>query len=189
MHALSTSVGLLEPSERQSWSLPEQYSQLTPREQTDAVRASVLLYLQAHGSAAKSVLARELDSARPETIQRALDFLATTQQIYLDATSGSRDPTYHSNGRLAHSSGQRTVDCIRFQYAIRSYDDRWAGKAITITQYAVMPSGDKRPLGGIRIDQEDVHELVKELNATIIALHEAQDEQRSRRVRLPPKGE
>lgn len=155
---------------------------MTPKEQTSTLRASILLYLQAHGSAAKSVLTREMHAARPETIQRALDFLSTTQQVYLDATSGSRDPTYHSNGRLAHASGQRTIDCIRFQYVIRSYDDRWAGKAITVTQFAVMPSGDKKPLGGIRIDQEDVPELLKGLEETVTALREAQDSTRLRRV-------
>jgi hypothetical protein len=179
-----------EPTEqtgRMSWALPERYPRLTSREQATAIRASILLYLQAHGSAAKSVLIRELHVARPETVQKALDFLSTTQQVYLDATSGSRDPTYHSNGRLAHASGQRTVDCIRFQYVIRSYDDRWAGKAITVTQYAVMPSGDKKPLGGIRVDQEDVPELMKGLEETVAALRASQADAQLRRI-VPSRG-
>lgn len=168
--------------ERAPWALPEKYAKLSPKEQSVAVRAAILHYLRERGSAAKSAIAAAVGPVRPETIQRALDFLATTQQIYLDATSGSRDPTYHSNGRLAHASGQRVIDCIRFQYVIRSYDDRWAGKAITVTQYAVTPSGETRPLGGIRIDQEDMPELLRGIEQTIQALRQAQESFRSRQA-------
>ena len=170
-------------SQRRPWALPEQYSSLPAREQADALRTAVRLYLQAHGSAAKWVIHRDLRPPRPETLQKALDYLSTTQQIYLDATSGSRDPTYHSNGRLAHPSGQRTIDCIRFQYVIRSYDDRWAGKAVTITQHAVMPSGDRKPLGGIRVDREDVPELIRGLQDTLAALYETGETSRMVRPR------
>jgi hypothetical protein len=173
MQTLTESDNDTSGSTRQPWTLPVQYVHLTSREQAAALRSSILLYLQAHGSAAKSVLVSEIRPPRQDTFQRALDFLATTQQVYLDSTSGSRDPTYHSNGRLAHPSGQRVIDCIRYQYAIRSYDDRWAGKTVTITQYAVLPSGEKRPVGGIRIDREDVRTLIEGLKGTIEALEEA----------------
>lgn len=164
--------------QRHPWTLPVQYAQMTSREQAAALRSSILLYLQAHGSAAKSVMVAEIRPPRQDTFQRALEFLATTQQIYLDSTSGSRDPTYHSNGRLAHPSGQRVIDCLRYQYAIRSYDDRWAGKTVTVTQYAVLPSGEKRPVGGIRVDREDVRTLIEGLQGTIDALQDGGSESR-----------
>lgn len=62
---------------------------------------------------------------------------------------------------------------MRYQYAIRSYDDRWAGKTVTITQYAVLPSGEKRPVGGIRVDREDIRTLIDGLKGTFEALEES----------------
>jgi hypothetical protein len=153
-----------------AWALPVKYPELAPTEQAKALRRAILSYLQAHGSAAKSVLVKELRVPRPDTLQKALDYLATTQQIYFEATSGSRDRIYCSNGRLAHPEAERIVDCGKIQYSIRSYNDRWAGVAITITQYAVQPSGEKKPVGGIRIDWRDIGALVEALGKGQVGL-------------------
>lgn len=154
----------------QKWSLPERYNELPPHEQARVLRSAILAYLRAHGSAAKSVLVKELSAPRADTLQKALDYLSTTQQIYCDDTSGSRDRVYSSNGRLAHPGGERIVDCGRVQYAIRAYNDRWAGIALTITQYAVEPSGEKRPIGGIRVDLRDASTLLQAFTASSAAL-------------------
>lgn len=170
---------------RRPWTLPEKYAELPSREQSAVLRSSILLYLREHGSAARSVMLKDVAPPRADTFYKALDHLATTQQIYLDSTSGSRDPTYRSNGRLAHPSGQRTIDCIRYHYVIRSYDDRWAGKAVTITQYAVLPSGDKNVVGGIRVDREDLPELVRGIKETYEALLDPPEIPRIARHRDP----
>jgi len=157
-------------TENRTWVLPEDYIQLAPLEQVAELRACVLAYLNAHGSAAKSVIARGIGVRRPDTFNKALDYLATTQQLYVDSAAGSKDPIYYSNGRLAHPTGQASLDCGRYTYTIRAYDDRLAGKTLTITQYAVLPSGDRKALGGIRLDWEDLDGLVDKLKQTSRAL-------------------
>lgn len=160
MHTLNNRDKHTEDEPPGPWALPVRYDELTPSEQAKALRASILSYLQAHGSAAKSVLVKELGAPRPDTLQKALDYLSTTQQIYFEATSGSRDRIYYSNGRLAHPGAERLVDCGKIVYAVRSYNDRWAGAAVTITQYAIQPTGDRKPVGGIRIDWRDMREVI-----------------------------
>lgn len=159
-----------------SWALPEGYTQLPPLEQVKELRSAIKSYLEANGSAAKSVIYRDILARRTDTFNRALDYLATTQQIYVDSAAGSRDPIYYSNGRLAHQGGQTTLDCGRYAYVIRAYDDRLAGKSITITQYAVLPSGDRNPLGGLRLDWQDLGGLIERLQQTAAALSESSAE-------------
>ena len=154
------------------WVLPEDYTQLPPLEQVQELRSAILAYLQAHGSAAKSLIAKEIGVRRPDTFTKALDYLATTQQIYVDWAAGSRDPIYYSNGRLAHPSSQTSLNCGRYEYVVRAYDDRLAGKAVTVTQYALLPSGDRRALGGIRLDWQDLEGLIKRLQTTFVSLRE-----------------
>jgi len=170
MHTLNEPVNDTADNEVAPWALPVRYNELSPIEQAKALRAAVLAYLQARGSAAKSILVKELAVPRADTLQKALDYLSATQQIYLDATSGSRDRIYHSNGRLAHPGAERIVDCGKIQYVIRSYNDRWAGQALTITQYAVQPSGERNPVGGIRVDWRDVEALAPALRESKTAL-------------------
>jgi hypothetical protein len=140
-----------------------------------------LSYILAHGSAAKSVIAREIGVRRPDTFSKALDHLAITQQIYVDTAAGSKDPIYYSNGRLAHPGSQTTLDAGRYQYAIRAYDDRLAGKSVTITQYAVLPSGDRRALGGIRLDWQDLSGLIQKLQETSTSLRDYRESRDSSR--------
>ncbi len=159
------------------WALPERYAQLPPLEQVKELRSAIRSYLQAHGSAAKSVIYRDILARRTDTFNRALEYLATTQQIYVDTAAGSRDPIYYSNGRLAHQGSQTTLDCGRYSYVIRAYDDRLAGKSVTITQYAVLPSGDTRALGGLRLDWQDLDGLIDRLSQTAASLSGAIVEQ------------
>lgn len=161
------------------WVLPEDYAQLPPLEQVAELRGAILAYLGAHGSAAKSIIAKEIGVRRPDTYTRALDYLATTQQVYVDAAAGSRDPIYYSNGRLAHPSSQTSLNCGRYEYVVRAYDDRLAGKTVTVTQYALLPSGDRRALGGIRLDWQDLDGLIGSLTATLESLRENVGEFRS----------
>lgn len=176
MNTASDSAG--SPSRR--WVLPEEYAQLPPWEQVAELRSSIVAYLEAHGSAAKSIIGREIGVRRPDTFTKALDFLATTQQIYVDSAAGSRDPIYYANGRLAHHTGQITLDCGRYEYQVRAYDDRLAGKTITVTQYAVLPSGIKRPLGGIRLDWQDLEGLIQKLREAADQLEEHREDSDNR---------
>lgn len=164
-----------ETTTRPPWVLPERYSQMNPQEQSAALRSAIVAYLETRGPAAKSVITREIRAPRPDTLQKALDFLATTQQIYVDAFSGSRDPTYSPNGRLAHPMAQRIVDCGLNQYVIRAYEDRLRGKYITITQYTVLPSGERKPQGGIRLDWVDIAKLIQDLSGTLEVLTQSLD--------------
>lgn len=143
---------------------------MSPQEQTAALRSAILVYLNTKGPAAKSVIAQEIGAPRSDTLQRALNNLANTQQIYADVVSGSRDPSYRPNGKLAHPMAQRILDCGLYQYAIQAYEDRLMGRYVTITQYAVLPSGERKPLGGIRLDWVDLEGLVRELSASLDVL-------------------
>ena len=62
---------------------------------------------------------------------------------------------------------------------VRAYDDRLAGKSVTITQYAIFPSGDRRALGGIRLDWQDLKGLIERLDTTLTSLRENVGEFRS----------
>lgn len=171
-----------DPSAGKPWVLPEDYAQLPPLEQVSELRLAILAYLREHGSAAKSAIAKEIGVRRLDTFTKALDHLSITQQIYVDVAAGSRDPIYYSNGRLAHHTGQSTLDCGRYRYVIRAYDDRLAGKTATITQYAVLPSGDQRALGGIRLDWQDLTGLVAMLQETAKSLSEYRESDARRRL-------
>src|SRR5437773_5200985 len=152
-------MSTLKSSEKErppAWILPERYNDLSPHEQAAALRSAILAYLNTKGPAAKSIIAKEIRAPRPDTLQRALNNLSNTQQIYVDVISGSRDPTYKPNGKLAHPMAQRILDCGLYQYAIQAYEDRLMGKYVTITQYAVLPSGERKPVGGIRFDWVDM---------------------------------
>jgi len=162
------------------WTLPEGYTQLPPLEQVKELRSAIRSYLENHGSAAKSVIYRDILARRSDTFNRALEYLATTQQIYVDSAAGSRDPIYYSNGRLAHPGSQTSLDCGRYSYVIRAYDDRLAGKSVTITQYAVLPSGDTKALGGLRLDWQDLPGLIDHLKQTAASLSETVVEWRQR---------
>jgi hypothetical protein len=164
-------------SQSRTWALPEGYAQLPPLEQVKELRSAIRSYLETHGSAAKSVIYRDILARRTDTFNRALEYLATTQQIYVDSAAGSRDPIYYSNGRLAHQGSQTTLDCGRYSYVIRAYDDRLAGKSVTITQYAVLPSGDTKALGGLRLDWQDLDGLIERLKQTAASLSDAALEQ------------
>lgn len=146
------------------WALPERYMEMMPVEQADALRAAILAYLKRHGRAAKSVIMEAIQPPRPDTFQKALDYLAITQTIYVDQTAGSRDPVYFSNGQLAHATGQVDVACGPHKFVIRSYDDRLAGKRITVTQYAQLPSNQLKPVSGISFDWQDLPRIIEALS-------------------------
>lgn len=155
------------PAKQLGWRLPTRYSDLPPRDQQEILRAAVQQYLRAHGKAARSAIADAIDAPRNETLYKALDYLATTQQIYVDATAGSKDPTYYSNGKLAHDKAQAVVEAGLSQFVIRAWDDRLAGKTLTITQYTLSPTQEPKPVSGIRIDWEDAEELIAGLQSII----------------------
>lgn len=146
------------------WVLPERYNGMLPPEQTDALRGAILAYLRSHGRAARSVLFDQIQPPRRETFQKAIDFLATTQQIYVDFATGSRDPVYYTNGRLAHPVGEREIMCGPNTYVIAAYEDKLAGRTITLTQFAQLPNGDRRPMSGIRFDWQDLPTIIDALS-------------------------
>lgn len=155
----------------QSWVLPVKYGELSPGEQTETLRGAILAYLKVQGRAAKSVLKANIQPPRMDTFQKALDFLTTTQQIYLDQAGGSRDPVYYSNGRLAHPLGQDELVLGPNVYQIAAFDDRLAGKTVTLTQYALLPSGDRKPISGIRLDWQDLPAIIDLLSNAADSLH------------------
>src|SRR2546426_145042 len=117
-----------------SWRLPGRYAEMNPREQAAVLRDAVLAYVEHNGPAARSVVQRSIGAPRNDTVQKAIEVLMRTQKVYVDMSLGSRDPIIYPNGRLAHPVGQRVVECFRRRYVIRAYDDRLAGKTVTITE-------------------------------------------------------
>lgn len=146
-----------------SWSLPEKYSGLPNSEKAVVIRHAVLSLLKAKGAASKSVISREIGVASLDTVQKALNYLVTTQQIYFDPAGGSKDPVYYPNGRLAHPRAQRMLDGIGRKYVIRAYDDYRNGVSITVTEYSNTTFGESEALGGIRIDLRDLKKFISEL--------------------------
>lgn len=154
-----------------TWALPQRYKDMPPSEQAEALKNSVMEYLRINGFGARSVMLAAIDPPRTDTFQKTLDYLTTTQHIYVDRTTGSRDPVYFHNGRLAHPTGQKDLQLGRHQYVIRSYDDRLAGRTVTITQYAIQPSGETRPMSGIRLDWTDLPSFIETLSEVADGLH------------------
>jgi hypothetical protein len=146
---------------------------MLPSEQAAALRTAILNYLNSRGPAAKSIICREISAPRSDTVQKQLDYLTNTQQIYADAFSGSRDPTYYPNGRLAHPMAQKTIDCGLNQYDVRAYEHRLIGKYVTVTQYAVLPSGERKAQGGIRLDWVDLPKFIQDLTGTMAVLSQS----------------
>ncbi len=159
--------------------IPEKYSELSPLEKREVLRSAILTVLNRQGQTtgiSKSELKSRVDpsgNVNYDTFGKALEHLITTQQIYLDAAPGGRDPILYPNGRMAHPKLHKMIDTLLSKYVIRAYDNRF-GKTITITQYAKTFSGEERATGGIRVDWQDLDEFIRMLQAESKALKEKQ---------------
>ena len=80
------------------FSLPERYSELSPLDKREALKTAILALLKFRGTitgVSRSELKANIDPkgiVNYNTWDKALDYLTTTQQIYVDSGPGSRDP-------------------------------------------------------------------------------------------------
>lgn len=159
------------------FSLPERYSELSPLDKREALKTAILALLKFRGTitgVSRSELKANIDPkgiVNYNTWDKALDYLTTTQQIYVDSGPGSRDPVYYPNGRMAHPMLQKMLDTLLHKYTVRAYDTRF-GKTITITQYSKTVSGEEIPVAGIRLDWQDLEAFISMLNDELRALGE-----------------
>ncbi|HKJ96975.1 MAG TPA: hypothetical protein VJ944_04465 [Thermoplasmataceae archaeon] len=157
--------------------LPEKYSDLSPLDKREALNSSILALLKVRGTVtgvSKSELKANIDPhgiVNYNTWSKALDHLTTTQQVYVDSASGSRDPVYYPNGRMAHPKLQKMFDTLLHKYTVRAYDTR-LGKTITITQYSKTVSGDEFPIAGIRLDWQDMRGFIAMLEEELKSLED-----------------
>jgi hypothetical protein len=147
--------------ESASWRLPLKWTEMSPNEQSETMRACILRFLESVQRAKLADITAALGATNPTTVQRQLRYLAATQQIYSDAYR--RDPVYFRNGRLAHHTLQVNVPAGIREYVIRTYNDNLTGRYLTVTECAVSPLGDKIPKSGIRIDLVDLDTVLREL--------------------------
>ena len=159
-----------------NFSLPERYSELSPLDKREALKTAILALLKFRGitGVSRSELKANIDPkgiVNYNTWDKALDYLSTTQQIYVDSGPGSRDPVYYPNGRMAHPMLQKMLETLLHKYTVRAYDTRF-GKTITITQYSKTVSGEEIPVAGIRLDWQYLEAFISMLNDERRALGE-----------------
>lgn len=164
--------GERQATARASWTLPNRYADMMPQEQADTLRACILRFLSQNGPAPASLIANEV-GANVDSVRRALDYLATTQHLYMESWD-SFHKVYYPNGRLAHTLLQGEVACGRTEYVIRTYDDRLTGRNLTVTEYRTLPTGERVARGGIRIDLVDLPALLNELHRISDAVQESE---------------
>lgn len=145
-----------------TWVLPEKYGELSSKEKSKALRACITKFLQSNGPATRNIIMAEIQASNHNSMSRALDYLASTRQIYSESY-GARDTIYFPNGRLAHPLLQSDIKCGRTEYTVRTYVDKLTGRNLTITEYGVAISGERKAKGGIRIDLTDLEVLIAEL--------------------------
>jgi len=145
-----------------SWVLPVKYDELSSKEKSKALRACIVRFLQDNGPATRTIVMKEIHSGNYNTVSKALDYLTSTRQIYSESY-GARDTIYFPNGRLAHPLLQSDIKCGRTEYSIRTYVDKLTGRNLTITEYGVAISGERKARGGIRVDLTDLDTIVTEL--------------------------
>ena len=145
-----------------SWVLPEKYAELSSKEKSKTLRACIVKFLQNNGPATRNIVMKEVQADNYNTVSKALDYLTSTRQIYSESY-GARDTIYFPNGRLAHPLLQSDVKCGRTEYSVRTYVDKLTGRNLTITEYGVAISGERRARGGIRVDLTDLDVLISEL--------------------------
>ena len=146
-----------------NWSLPEKYSEMTPDEKANVLRACSLRFLRQNGPSTVVQIQKAIGAPTAQSLKKALDYLAFTSAIYKESWGG-RDNIYYPNGKLAHPLMQGIVKCGSYkEYITRTYFDRLTGKNLTITEYTVTPSGRREAKGGIRIDLVDLDKLINEL--------------------------
>lgn len=159
--------------------IPDKYSELSSFDKRGVLRSAILNVLNRQGfttGISRSELKSRVDplgTVNYDTFGKALDYLLTTQQIYLDAAPGSRDPILYPNGRMAHPKLQKMMDTLLSKYIVRAYDNRF-GKTVTITQYSKTVSGEETATGGIRFDWQDLGEFIRMLDAEYKQLKERQ---------------
>ncbi len=147
---------------KESWTLPSGYLRMTSREQAGVLRACILRFLKHNPPASKSIIVREIGAPNRESVQKALDYLSQTKQIY-SMSFGGRDSLYAGNGKLGHPLLQGRLVCGGKEYHLRTYEDRISGKNLVITEYHVGHDRQKRATGGIRMDFVDMDSFLGEL--------------------------
>lgn len=125
------------------------------------MRACIMAFLAACGRATAREIATALQATNEATVRRQVTYLASTQAIYVDMVG--RDPIYYANGKMAHPLLQRNLRAGLTEFAFRTYNDRLSGRALTITEYGITPSGEPRPKSGIRVDLADLGQFIQEL--------------------------
>lgn len=145
-----------------AYQLPLAYNQMSPNEQGVAIRACILKFLDEVARAPFSEIKTAIGATHDPTVRRHLQYLASTQQVYVDLIG--RDPIYCRNGKLAHASLQANVKVGRSkEYVIRTYNDFTTGRTLTLTEYAVSALGETKATSGLRIDLADLDTLLAEL--------------------------
>ena len=147
-----------------TWRLPLAYKDMNSTDQSAAMRAAILRFLDSAGKATATeiIAAIGAQTGQEATVRRHLKYLASTQQVYYEPIG--RDPIYYRNGRLAHPTLQANVRAgPRREYVIRTYNDALTGKTVTITEFAISPLGEQQAKSGVRIDLADLDAILEEL--------------------------
>jgi hypothetical protein len=154
------------PPATSDYSLPVRFEEMSPQEQASAVRSCILKFLGEVGQARTGTICAAIGiSPKSESLRRQLRQLCATQQLYSDNVG--RDPTYFRNGRLAHPLMQANIEAGTRSYAIRTYKDDISGRFMTVTEYAVSPTGQKIAKSGVRIDLADIEHFHTELSKIV----------------------
>ena len=151
----------IQYKENPPWKLPESYSSLKSKAQSEVVRACIINFLDHAGKARIREIQEAIGLPERSTILNSLKYLVSTQQLYSDGAV--RDPTYYKNGKLAHPLLQSNVKVGRREYVLRTYKGE-IGKWITVTEYERNYLNELRPRAGIRIDVENVELIINELS-------------------------
>lgn len=141
------------------YELPEEYTDLKPKEKNEMLREYVLRCLTETGPHTASEIAKLIGAPYADPVRRALNYLSSTKAIYSEQYG--RELTYFPNGRLGHASLQKDYEAGNKIYRLRTYVDKRMGRYLTLTELTRGMSMEPRAEGGIKIDLVDIEPVAE----------------------------
>ena len=143
------------------YELPEEFSELNPKEKNEMLKEYTLRCLTETGPHTASEIATLIGAPYADPVRKSLNYLSSTKAIYSEKYG--RELTYFPNGKLGHASLQKDYEAGNKLYRVRTYVDKREGRYLTLTELTRGMSMEPRAEGGVKLDLVDIEPVAKML--------------------------